>query len=265
MTTPPQKRWDSAPVLQTVDDYDGEPAVLVAATQSDLPRRQAASVVDAWCTFFSASPSPIEHLRFISRTPARLFASLAGQTQLKSLELKWGDYADLSALNEMSKLESLTLGGAASVTTIEPLAQLVGLRELELEGTRRVRDYSPIGRLRALRSLTVIDGINGPRVHADSIAFLRDLTSLEYLCWMPIVDDGDYSPALALTHVPMVYIASARNMVPSHADLEWALPGMQAWARDRAFAVVPVTIDGESAGTYETDVDGKMRFHPKAD
>lgn len=213
-------------VIERVAEYDGAPVVAIAATQLGLPAAQAARVLDDWIEFFSAGTSGIAELEFRSRTPARLFAALAAQTQLRRLELKWGDYADLSVLSGMTQLDTLMLGGAVGVTSLAPLTALGSLRRLVLTGTRRVADYAPLGRMSWLRELIVVDDFTGPRLHARSVEFVRGMTGLTSLRWSPIVDSADYSPFLALTNVDDLWITASRGMSPRMDELEAALPAL---------------------------------------
>jgi hypothetical protein len=72
------ERRETMPVMTEVSEYDGQPSILVAATQLDshYSRRRATDVLQEWCDFFLAAPSPIREMEFISRTPKRLFAAL---------------------------------------------------------------------------------------------------------------------------------------------------------------------------------------------
>src|SRR5215203_5785145 len=110
-------QWGVSPVIKTVDAYSGESAIFVEATQLYVERAFASRIVREWCEFFAAGPSPIEELGFVSRTPARLWNSLAGQTQLRVLRMKWGDYSDLSVVEQMEDLAELRLGSSPAVTS----------------------------------------------------------------------------------------------------------------------------------------------------
>lgn len=59
-----------------------------------------------WVEFFRSGPTPITDLTFTTRTPKRLFDALAGQPQLVRLSVKWGDYEDLSPLENMKTADS---------------------------------------------------------------------------------------------------------------------------------------------------------------
>lgn len=207
----------------------------VAATQlgKRYSTHQAKKIVDKWCEFFASGPTAIVDLAFTSRTPKRLFASLAGQTQLRSLAVKWGDYDDLNPVTGMRGLTELWLGGASSVSTLTPLTELPQLRQLVLESLRRVHDLSPLGSLARLRSLEVGGDWISPRiVHVDSVAFLRNLPGLERLVLHTmIVDDLDYSPLLSLGNLKEVRVMAVRGMRPSHDELCAAIPALAALPR----------------------------------
>jgi len=217
--------------ITTVDEYDGSSVVRVSATQlgTRYSAYQAKRIVDQWCDFLAAGPTPITDLAFTSRTPKRLFASLQGQTQLRILGVKWGDYDDLSPLKGMRELTDLWLGGASSVKSLAPLATLPQLRELAVESLRDVHDLSPLGSLTHLRALELGGNWMSPRIaHADSVGFLRDLPNLESLVLHTmIVDDLDYSPLLSLDSLKEVRVMRARGMSPSHDELCAALPALE--------------------------------------
>ncbi|GGB91424.1 hypothetical protein [Cellulomonas carbonis] len=226
--------WDCAdgahlPPVTSVREYQGEPVIAVAATQLHArhTRTQATKIVDEWVEFFSAGPSPITELHFVTRTPKRLFAALAGQTQLLRLFVKWGDYADLSALSAMDQLEVLRLGGASSVRSVEPLADLdATLTHLEIESLRDAHDLSPLGHLNNLVQLDLGGDWMSPRIaHIDSITWLPGLRRLEHLLLHTlIVDDLDYTPLLGLKRLKAVRVMQARGMRPSLTVLSDQLP-----------------------------------------
>ena len=216
------------PRLTEVSAYAGQPQILVSCTQlgTNYTTTRARKIVDAWVEFFASGPSPITDLEFTSRTPKRLFASLSGQTQLRRLAVKWGDYDDLRALLPLTDLRHLRLRGASSVESIEPLGELTGLVSLEIECLRRVHDLSPLGRLSGVTTLELGGDWMSPRIaHIDSIGFLRQMPQLEELLLHTIVvDDHDYSPLLTLAALRTVRVMKSRGMVPSFEELKAALP-----------------------------------------
>jgi len=213
--------------MTRVSEYAGERQVCLAATQldGDVSASQARRVVAEWVDFFSAGPSPIEELAFVMRTPKRLFDALRGQPQLQSLQLKWGDYEDLSALEGMHELRSLVLAGASSVRTLAPLAHLPQVEILSVDSLRHVHDLSPIGQMGAVTSLSLGGDWMSLRVaHVESISFLRTMRRLRRLLLHTIiVDDLDYTPILAVPTLEAVRVMAARGMRPSYEELKVAV------------------------------------------
>jgi ribosome modulation factor len=220
--------WGSGdrPTLVEAGEYAGEDAIAVSATQLNVSSSQAKRVVDGWIELLASGPTLLRSIQFTSRTPARLFEALRGQTQLESLEVKWGDYSDLSALSEMTRLRHLVLLGARSVTSVDPLASLTGLETLELDGCERLRDLSPLGQLHSLVELTVEPSLWSSRQRVSSIDFLRGLRRLRRLRFAPLVESRDYSAVLELTDAAYVSLDETEAMAPSMIDLEWAVPGV---------------------------------------
>lgn len=216
------------PQLTELSEYHGQEEVVISCTQLGPPysATQAKKVVNQWVEFFAAGPTPIRDLQFTTHTPKRLFAALHGQSQLRRLVVKWGDYDDLTALANCSELQELALHGASSVTSVMALGQLVSLKSLAIEGLRRVHDLAPLGRLEDLRDLELGGDWMSPRIaHVDSISFLRSLTRLEELLLHTIiVDDLDYTPMLALPQLRSVRCMKARGMTPSYDHLKAVLP-----------------------------------------
>jgi hypothetical protein len=224
----PDPRQPAVPLLTEVAEYAGEEAVAVSCTQlgTRYSATQARKVVDEWAEFFASGPSPILDLQFTSRTPKRLFASLRGQTQLRRLAVKWGDYEDLSVLGDLSALRDLSLRGASSLSTVASVGSLTGLERLAVEGIKRVHDLSPLGHLRSLTTLELGGDWMAPRIaHVDSIAFLRQLRQVEdLLLHTIIVDDLDYSPLLDMPALRSVRLMKTRGMNPSFEYLQSVLP-----------------------------------------
>jgi hypothetical protein len=74
-----------------VREYEGETSIDIAATQlgSNYSETRKRHIVDEWVAFFGSGPTPIRSLRFLTRTPKRLFAALSAQSQLTALQVKW--------------------------------------------------------------------------------------------------------------------------------------------------------------------------------
>ena len=121
----------------------------------------------------------------------------------------------------MSRLNDLRLGGASSVRNLTPLAELSGVRKLQIESLRHARDLSPIGRMRSVVDLELGGSWMTPRnVHVHSLAFLRDMPQLRrLLLHTMIVDDLDYGPVLDLPNLESVSVMRTRGMRPPIEEL----------------------------------------------
>jgi hypothetical protein len=219
---------DEIPLITTVAEYAGQSAIRLSATQLS-PRyssSDARRIVAEWVEFLAAGPSPIRDLRFVSRTPGRLFDALAGQKQLLKLSVKWGDYEDLSAISDLNQLLYLRLGGASRVRSLSPLSALTGVVELELASLLRARDLSPIGAMHGVTRLEVAGDVWGMRVaHVDSISFLR---RMPHLCKLRldtlVVDDLDYAPILGLPNLESLMVMKVTGMRPKFEELVASTP-----------------------------------------
>ena len=221
------------PTLTTASQYAGEPAIRVWATQLPLKytRTDATRIVSEWCQFF-IEPKPILELVFVSRTPKRLFAALAGQTQLRLLGIKWGDYEDPKPLTGMTWLVDLWLGGATNLQTVSPLAELREVERLAITSIRDVRDLSPIASMESVTSLQI--GGSHHIAHIGSIEFLAAMPQLtELSIHSLIVDSLDYSPLLRLPNLTSLRVMEARGMRPSGAELAAAIPALRRQAIPR--------------------------------
>lgn len=217
------------PKITRVDEYEGQSAVAIAATQlsgTGYTDSQARRIVKEWEEFFDAGPSSITDLQFLTRTPKRLFAALRGQTQLGSLKVKWGDYADLTVLTGMTVLKTLHLGGASAVEDLGPLSHMSTVQELSVEGLRRVSDLSPVAGMSSVSALELGGDWMSPRVaHVASFAFLRQMPQLRKLLLHTIApDDLDYSPILELPNLEWVRAMQVSGMRPSFETLKANTP-----------------------------------------
>lgn len=221
----PKRRHAS--MISRVDEYEGQARVRIAATQlgTDVTPRVARNIVYEWCEFFASGDSRIEDLEFVTRTPARLFDSLAAQTQLRRLRVKWGDYSDLSTLAGFNQLQDLALLGASSVRDVTPLGELVTLRSLEIDSLKHAHNLDALGALIDLERLELGGDWMSIRIaHIDSIGFISRLERLQSLVLHTIVvDDSDYSPLLRHPDLRVARVMETRGMKPTHEALRSAI------------------------------------------
>ena len=144
------------PVLWRVDQYDGQKSVGVAATQLDhlgvgaVERRK---ILAEWIEFLANVPTNIQHLDLVSRVPQELLDAVAGQSGLRSIDVKWGPYHDLVPLSELRQLEQVSLGGAGRLTSLSPLSSLPALSALTVSQAHNVDDITTLSELKSLRAL----------------------------------------------------------------------------------------------------------------
>ena len=224
----PMRDEDVPRKVVEVREYEGETAIDLAATQlgsgySETRKRQ---IVDEWVDLFESGPTPIRSLRFLTRTPKRLFDALSAQSQLTALQVKWGDYDDLTVLGEMAGLVSLRLRGASNVQDLLPLAELEAVQVLQVEGLRGLIDASPVGQMRSVMDLELGGNWMTPKnVRITSVAFLTRMPQLRRLLLHTlIVDDLDYHPLLSLPNLQMVRVMATRGMKPRIEELISRLP-----------------------------------------
>lgn len=214
--------WALPGDLERPTDYQGEETIRVAATQNDdLTATQARKLVAQWMEFFASGPQPFTSPEFVTRTPRRLFETLAHQTQLEQLEVKWGDYNDLSPITAMPPLHTLKLHAMPSVTSVDPLESHPSLHTLQLHGLRDARDMTALGTLPALGDLSLGGDMNSIRIaHIDSIDFLAGLPQLERLfLGCLIVDSKDYTPMMSPPNLTDAWAMECRGMRPPVREL----------------------------------------------
>lgn len=221
-------------VFTEVSEYDGAERIVLRPTQlyadefgRTIPRSRLKRIVDEWCELFEASPTPIRYLDISTRAPGRLVAALRGQTQLRGLEIKWGDYGDISPVAGMPDLWNLSLGGASGLTDVTALRAATSLRVLALEDCRRLTDLSPLGDLDILEELSLTSGIGSGSLTVSTIEFLRGMTGLRRLIVGARVLDEDYSALLARADLEELWVRKQRNMNPSIDELQDQIPDMR--------------------------------------
>jgi hypothetical protein len=110
----------------------------------------------------------------------------------------------------------LHLSGASAVEDLQPLAGLLCVEDLLIEGLRRVRDLSPIGDMSGVKDLELGGDWMTPRVvHVESFGFLRRMPQLRSLLLHSIAsDDLDYRPVLVLPNLTSVRVMEVPGMRP---------------------------------------------------
>jgi len=154
---------------------DGDPKIY-GKPEGYSPKEQK-QILKEWIDFLQANPSTFKGLHFSSHVPQRLFDAACCQENLEELCFKWGNYKDLSALENLQSLKFLHIGSGAGVTDIQPMCNLKSLVVLNVENFKRVEDYSALTALENLEELVIQANILG-RIAIKDLEFLRDMPSL---------------------------------------------------------------------------------------
>ena len=175
------------PVITSVSEYDGSGRACIACTQlaGRFTDREARRILREWIDFLTGHPEEFHTLHFNTRVPQSLFDAVCSQRNLTELRCKWGSYADLSRLQNFSRLEYLYLGSGASVQNLSPITELENLRVLYLENFRKISDYSLLSQLSNLEQL-VISGPDLGSIPIENLDFICSMPNLRSI-WLPNV------------------------------------------------------------------------------
>ncbi|MET4159792.1 hypothetical protein [Agromyces sp. PvR057] len=217
MTSPTRADARLFEVLWRADQYRGESDAYVAATQLDHKERSAAQrrrIFAGWIESFSTATTALARLHLVSRVPQEPLDSLTGQPQLSHLQVKWGPYRDVTALIELNQLQSLRLGGATNLHSLEPLARLPKLTELSIDRAHRLDDPLSLGSFTRLTSLSFGNGYAGSdkSVVLPDLEWVRPLQELRTLALPGIrLLNSDLSPILELPRLEQLRLPLRRQ------------------------------------------------------
>lgn len=174
-----------AKIIHTLAEYDGSDQCCFCPTQlqgaySEAEKRR---ILKDWIHFLRHNPTAFRAVHINSHVPQRLFDALCCQENLVELRTKWGNYADLTGLENLKKLQYLYLGSCPKVLDLSPIAENHELIVLSLENFNRITDYSPLQKLNKLEQLVIM----GPTLADTPIAdldFLRNMPNLASV-WFP--------------------------------------------------------------------------------
>lgn len=227
-----QDRPAEAQCVVELAEYKGGKKLSISCTQLDTwleenarPKKDAKKILDEWCAFLRDNPMKLTELSLGTRTPQALFDAACQQKNLRKLEVKWGSYADLSAIENLQKLELLILGSGASVASIAPIAKLPKLAALSVENFQKVSSYAPLVALTKLESLSITGDGMAPRfIHLESIAFLRAMPWLRsFRLLTERLGDKDYTPILQLKQLEHLSLRPSKEVKALYGELR-ALP-----------------------------------------
>ena len=200
----------------------GQQRLAVWCTQTDLPAKQQARLVDAWCEALPTL-SDVRLLWFPSQVTQRLFEAACRVPRLEGMDIKWSRIADLAPIAQCTSLRYLKIGSSASVPSIEPLGTMTQLLWLELENFRKIGDVAPLSSLQNLQGLGYTGSISGGAPTIASLAPLAELRSLRWLALHRLrVKDGSLRPLGGLRNLAFLSLPN-RYAVEEYAWLKTRL------------------------------------------
>lgn len=217
-----------------ISEYSGEEELTISCTQLDSnTQKEKKQILAEWIDFLSSNRTAFTTLSFPSRVPQELFNALCMQKRLRHLDIKWGQYPDISAIENLSELRLLNLGSGSSIQSIEPIAKLKKLQGLHIENYQCINDYSPLIALNELVSLEIYGDIWAPKnIHIKDLEFLRHMPQLRRfeLC-RAIMESKDYSPLSALENIEALYVYPKNKNKNQVSEILKTLPKLKYFSK----------------------------------
>lgn len=219
---------DSVESVIEVSEYNGQDKLTINCTQlgdSFTPQyktqKDKKRVVLEWCEFLEQNPTAFTELHFGTRMPQELFNAVCSQKQLKRLEIKWGAYKDISAIENLIDIELLHIGSGASVESIRPLSKLKNIIALSVENFQKITNYNDLSELTTLESLSIQgDGMGPQYIKIDNIDFVRRLSQLRFFSLLTErLGSKDYTPILDLKNLEHLTLRSNREVSELYKEL----------------------------------------------
>jgi len=186
----------------------GSDRLCVSCTQTNLPAKQQARLVDGWCELLPTLTG-IRLLWFPSQVPQRLFDAACRVPGLQGLHVWWSSIKDLSALRHAESLLYLHIGSSAQVQSIEPLRAMTQLQWLELENLQKIDDICPLSALHDLQGLAYTGTTSGGKPTIQSLAPLAGLHNLRWLALHSMrVTDGSLRPLGGLRNLAFLSLTN---------------------------------------------------------
>ncbi|MCC9062799.1 hypothetical protein [Flavobacterium piscisymbiosum] len=123
-------------------------------------------------------------------------------------------YKDLSQIENLQKLELLSIGSGAGVTSILPISKLTSLIGLSVENFQKISDYSVLSRLKNLEILSILgDGMAPKYIKIDSLGFLEEMGQLRLFRLLTArLQSKDYKPLLKLEKIEHLSIGKSKEI-----------------------------------------------------
>lgn len=149
-------------------------------------------------------------------------AKLSSLTNLKSLSFKTARIKSLKGIEHLINLRRLSFGGVRSLIDISDITTLQHLKFLEFDICWKLQDFSPIGKLKELEVLQLMDCKN-----LASIKFVKDMPKLRqlYTLGTTIINDYDTTPA---ENIPVFFGSLHHKYNKAYPEKE-IIKGQKSW------------------------------------
>jgi Leucine-rich repeat (LRR) protein len=211
-----------------LSEYNGEEKLTINCTQlgdSFTPQyktqKDKKRVVSEWCEFLQQNHTAFTELHFCTRMPQELFDAVCSQKQLKQLDIKWGAYKDISAIENLTNIELLHIGSGSSVESIKPISKLKNIVALSVENFQKIANYDDFADLTTLESLSIVGDRMAPKfIKIDNIDFVKKMSQLRYFRLLTEqLQSKDYTPILALNNVEHLTLRSNKEVSQLYSEL----------------------------------------------
>ena len=176
---------DRYPFIKNVHDYHGETIIKLCPSQHQyVSSYQQAKITSEFIDFLCSKTHPIEEMQVCTIITQKVFEAICNQRNLESLRIKSFRGKDISSITKLTKLKKLFIESGTGITDISPLAEMGQLEVLILGNTKRIYDYSCLGKLYNLKVLGVCwyqTYYGSERLKMQSDEFLDTLPNLEYV------------------------------------------------------------------------------------
>jgi hypothetical protein len=157
---------------------DGD-RLCIVCTQTNLAAKQQRELISQWCEELPRLQQ-VRWLWLSSRVPQTLFDAACRMPHLEGLWIKWMAGESIGAMSENKSLRYVHLGNCASLLSLEPLSDMTQLAWLGIEHFPKVDSIDPLAGLIDLTGLT-IEGSMLATQRIQSIRALKGMRKLRYL------------------------------------------------------------------------------------
>ncbi len=204
-------------------EYNGEEKLTINCTQlgDSFTQKDKKRVVLEWCEFLHQNPTAFTELHFDTRMPQELFDAVCSQKRLKQLDIKWGAYKDISAIENLTSIELLCIGSGAGVESVEPLSKLKNIIALQVENFQKITNYDCLSELITLESLSIEGDRMGPKyIKIDTIDFVCNISQLRFFRLLAVrLESKDYSPIIELKNLENLTLGKDREISKVYDEL----------------------------------------------